>query len=756
MKRNIDKLISEMTLREKANLCSGIDFWHTEPVERLGIPSILLSDGPHGLRKQDETSDHLGLNASIKAICFPTSGTQACSWDRELIKEIGIALGEECQAENIDILLGPAVNIKRAPLGGRNFEYYSEDPYLSTELAVSYIDGVQSRGIGTSIKHFAVNNQEHRRMTTNAIVDERTLREIYLPSFKGAVTRSKPWTVMCAYNILNNVLCSESKYLLTKMLRKEWKYEGFVVSDWGGVDNRVAALAAGLELEMPGNNGVRDEEIAEAVLAGILPENVLNKAVKKILKVIFKAVDNRKKNATYCKETHHKLARKVAKESMVLLKNEDDILPLAKQGTIAVIGAFAQSTRYQGGGSSHVNPIKVDNVIDEIKRASDSKVKILYSEGYSLDDDKIDPSLISEAKKIAAKSNVAIIFAGLPARYESEGYDRLHIRMPTNHIYLIEEVAKVQEELIVVLANGSPVEMPWLKSTKGLIETYLGGQGVGSAIADILFGIANPSGKLAETFPVKLEHNPSQLNYPGDKDKLEYKEGVFIGYRYYDAKKIEPLFPFGYGLSYTKFEYLSISLDKKKMYDTDILNVSVRLKNIGKVAGKEIIQIYIHDVESKVTRPEKELKEFSKIELQPGEEKTVNFSLDKQAFAYYNVEISDWYVETGDFEIWVGGSSRDIYLKERVWVETTTIIKPKYTGNSTLGDIMENNLKKHIAEELIEYLKGEGAMLSFLEGLPEMAVAMVKDLPLYSLPSFSNGQFKPRLLQKYLRRLNEE
>lgn len=509
MARDIQALIAQMTLEEKAALCSGLDFWHTQPIERLNIPSVMLTDGPHGLRKQSGSGDHLGLHDSVPATCFPSGAALASSWDRALIQEVGKALGEECQAEGVAVLLGPAANIKRSPLCGRNFEYFSEDPYLSSEIATAHIEGVQSQGVGTSLKHFAVNNQEHRRMTTNALVDERVLREIYLASFEGAVVHAQPWTVMCAYNRVNGEFCSENAYLLTDILRNEWGFDGIVVSDWGAVNERVPGLAAGLDLEMPGNGGVGDRKIVEAVRSGALDEAVLNRAVERLLTTVFRAVDARKPDASYDPDAHHALARRAARESMVLLKNADAILPLKREGRLAVVGAFAESPRYQGGGSSHINPTRLDNIREELVKAAGVDVDVRYAPGYSLDGDDVQPEWIQEAKDIAGQADVAVVFAGLPERYESEGYDRNHLQLPGNHRALIEAVASVQPNVIVVLSNGAPIEMPWLDNVKGVLECYLGGQALGGAIADVLFGDVSPSGKLAETFPQKLSHNPS-------------------------------------------------------------------------------------------------------------------------------------------------------------------------------------------------------------------------------------------------------
>jgi len=750
VERDIKSLIAQMTLEEKASLCSGLDNWHTKPIERLGIPSIRMSDGPHGLRKEVPNQQ-----TSVPSTCFPTAVTTASSWDRELIKQMGQALAQECQAEEVDIILGPAINIKRSPLCGRNFEYFSEDPYLSSQLATSYIQAVQSMGVGTSLKHYAANNQEYRRFTIDETIDERTLREIYLSNFEGAVKEGKPWTVMCSYNRVNGILASENKYLLTDILKEEWGFEGFVVSDWGAVDERVEGIKAGLDLEMPSSYGIGDQKIIEAVKIGKLDEKELDQTVERLLKIIFKAVDNRNRGTTYDKQAHHKLARKIAGESMVLLKNQDNILPLKKEGTIAIIGAFAKKPRYQGGGSSHVNPTKLDNALEEIEKLVQGKAKIIYEEGYNLDNDEMNQELIDKAKETAKKSNVAIIFAGLPDRYESEGYDRKHMKMPENHNKLIEEVSKVQPNTIVVLSNGAPVEIPWIDKVKGLLESYLGGQAGGGAVADILFGEVNPSGKLAETFPKKLSHNPSYLNFPGEGNKVEYREGVFVGYRYYDKKEIEPLFPFGYGLSYTTFEYTDIIVDKKEITDKETIEVKVKVKNTGKVKGKEIVQLYVRDVESKVNRPEKELKGFEKIELAPGEEKTVTFKLDKRSFAYYNTEIRDWYVESGEFEILVGKSSKEIELKETVKVNSTVTIKKKYDRNSLVRDLLEDPKAEKMIIDLIdsilEKIKEPGKEKEDVNNV----IKWIMDMPLRGLVSFSKGTFNDEMLQKFLEVLNK-
>ncbi|PFD39236.1 glycosyl hydrolase [Bacillus cereus] len=758
MKRDIKKIISQMTLEEKASLCSGLDFWNTKGIERLGIPSIMVTDGPHGLRKQAEGADHLGIYNSIPSTCFPSAVGLASTWNKELINQVGVALGEECQAENVGVLLGPGANIKRSPLCGRNFEYFSEDPYLSSQIAANHVKGVQSQGIGTSLKHFAANNQEHRRMSVDAIVDERTLREIYLASFEDVIKEAQPWTVMSAYNKINGEYASENNYLLHDILKDEWGFEGFVVSDWGAVNERVESLANGLELEMPSSFGIGEKKIVAAVNGGELSVEKLDQAVERLLNIIFKAYDNQLENAVYSKDAHHQLAREVASESMVMLQNKDSILPLKKEGTVAVIGGFAKQPRYQGGGSSHINPTKLESILEEIETVSGEKTNILFAQGYDLASDDIDGNMINEAKKVAERADTAVLFVGLPDRYESEGFDRKHLQMPENHVQLIEAIAEVQSNIVVVLSNGAPIEMPWIGKVKGILEGYLGGQALGGAIADILFGDANPSGKLAETFPKVLSDNPSYLNFPGEGDKVEYKEGVFVGYRYYDTKNIEPLFPFGFGLSYTNFEYSNLTIDKKEIKDTETVSVRVNVKNTGSTAGKEIVQLYIKDVESTMSRPEKELKGFEKVELHPGEEKTVSFTLNKRSFAYYNVELKDWHVETGEFEILVGKSSKEIVLHDSLYVQSTTIIRKSVHRNTLLGDIFADPILAPLAKELMEKALKDSPFGSMAEGdsdTSEMMEAMLNYMPLRALVNFSAGAFTEEMLSEIIALLND-
>ena len=749
MKRDVKGIIREMTLEEKAGMCSGKDFWHLKGVERLGIPEVMVSDGPHGLRKQAAEADHLGLNESIKAVCFPTACATACSFDRDLLEEMGERIGDECQAEDLSVILGPAVNIKRSPLCGRNFEYFSEDPYLASQMAAAHIKGVQSKNVGTSIKHFAANNQEHRRMSCSSEVDERTLREIYLAAFETAIKEAKPDTVMCSYNRINGEFASENHWLLTEVLRDEWGFDGYVMSDWGAVNDRVKGLKAGLELEMPASGGTTDKEIVEAVKKGELDEAVLDRAVERILNIVFKFADNRQEGK-FDKEEDHKLAAKIEAESMVLLKNEG-VLPLPTQGKkIAFIGKFAEAPRFQGGGSSHINSFKITGALEAAKEVA----QVTYAQGYDIKEDVIDQDMLNQAVETAKEADVAVIFAGLPDAFESEGYDRSHMRMPQCQNTLISEIAKVQENVVVVLHNGSPVEMPWADEVKGILEAYLGGQAVGQAEVDVLFGKVNPCGKLAETIPYKLADNPSYLNFPGDGQTVTYNEGVFVGYRYYDTKEMPVRYPFGYGLSYTTFEYSDLQLSADKIKDTDTLKVTLKVKNTGDRAGKEIVQLYVADKTGAACRPVKELKNFVKVELQPQEEKTVEMELDKRSFAWYNTQIHDWYAASGEYEILAAASSRDIRLKKTVYVESTTELPIHVHMNTTIGELLENPRTKAVIEgmtdSLIEHMGGssgdEEEESAASEAISkEMSLKMMENSPLRTLRSFmgmSTGEIK--------------
>ncbi len=747
-----------MTLEEKASICSGLDAWRTKPVPRLGIPSIMVSDGPHGLRKQDDSGDN--SNDSIPAVCFPTACAYSCSFDRDLLHEMGKAIGDECQAEDVAIVLGPAVNIKRSPLCGRNFEYVSEDPYIAGELAASFINGVQSKNIGTSIKHFAANNQEFRRLTVSSEVSERALREIYLPAFETAVKQSQPATFMCSYNKINGVFASENKRLLTEILRNEWGFEGFVMSDWGAVNDRIKGLEAGLDLEMPSSGGITDAQIVKAVKEGILDEKILDNSAARLLKFIFKFHDNRQKGS-FNKEKHHALAVKIEEESIVLLKNEG-ILPLSPHVKAAFIGGFAEKPRFQGGGSSHINAYKTTSFLSAaadfaLEQSIKGKPVVFgYAKGFDAATGEGSEALTAEALELAQKSDVVVVFAGLPDTWECEGYDRNHLRLPESQNSLISALAKVNSNIVVVLHNGSPVEMHWANEVKGIVESYLGGQGVGQAVFNILYGKVNPSGKLAETFPLRLEDTPSFLAFPGDGKKTVYSEDIFVGYRYYDARKMKVLFPFGHGLSYTTFSYSSLTIDKEQISDKDEIIVSLKVKNTGLVSGKEIVQLYVSDKTGSVQRPEKELKNFCKVYLQSGEEKTVTMTLDKRSFAYYSEELGDWHAASGTYEILVGKSSQDIVLCKEITFKTSVKLPITITPNTNVSDILRYEGIPQLLEPVRErYNAMQGTSESAREAITkEMVENMYNDTPLRSLQGllgtdFSNFEEFLKTLQKY-------
>ncbi|MXP78490.1 glycosyl hydrolase [Lachnospiraceae bacterium WCA-9-b2] len=736
MKPSVKELISQMTLEEKAGMCSGLDFWHLKGIERLGIPSVMVSDGPHGLRKQDEAADHLGINDSIKAVCFPPAVLSACSFDRDLMHEFGDAIGKEAQANDLSVVLGPAVNIKRSPLCGRNFEYYSEDPYLAGETAAAFINGVQKHHVGTSIKHFAANNQEYNRMSCSSDADERTLREIYFPAFETAVKKSQPYTVMCSYNQINGTFASENPWLLTDVLRGDWGFKGYVMSDWGAVNDRVAGLKAGLDLEMPSSNGVYDKEIVAAVKDGSLDERILDETVERILNIVFEYTEHREKQE-FTLDADHELAKKIAAESIVLLKN-DSVLPLKETETLAFIGEFAKKPRFQGGGSSHINSFRVSNVLDVVSE----NANITYAKGFPANADIYDEALAKEAVEAAKTADKVVIFAGLPDSFESEGYDRTHMRLPDCQNRLIDEILAVQPDTIIVLHNGSPVEMPWLSRVKGLLEAYLGGQAVGEAVADILYGKCCPCGKLAETIPYKLSDNPSYLSF-GDGENVTYQEGIFVGYRYYDAKEMPVAFPFGYGLSYTSYAYSNLRIDKPEITENDTVTVSVDVTNTGDIEGKEIVQLYVRDLTGAARRPLRELKGYEKVSLKPGETKTVNFVLDYRSFAWYHTGIKDWYAASGDYRILIGASSRDLRLSEKVHLTTQKLLPLKVHMNTTLGDLLADERTAGYAADFKKQLEDIfGASSSQDKGDGDVAIsdemnnAMIASMPLRNVVSY--------------------
>ena len=747
VERNIQDLIKQMTLEEKAGLCSGKDFWNTKAVSRLGIPSVMLSDGSHGLRKQEGKSDHLGFNESIPAVCFPAGCAIASSWDRESAAKLGITLANECQAENVSTILGPAMNIKRSPLCGRNFEYLSEDPIVSSELAIAYVQAVQSKNVVTTPKHFMANNQEFHRMTSDSIMDERTMREIYLASFENMVKQAKPWTMMGAYNKLNGTYLCENKLILTDILRDEWGFDGYIMSDWGAMNDRVDALKAGCELEMPGMTDRTDKEIIAAVQSGDLDEELLNQAVERFLTVVFKYVDNRNQEAVFDREADHQVARELAEESSILLKNKDKILPLKTEQKVAFIGQYAKEPRYQGGGSSHINSFKLVSAVEASK-----ELQVTYARGY---DDSLDVAveeLEDQAVELAKKSDVAVLFIGLPDRYESEGYDRKHMQLPANQIALLERLSQVQENLVVVLHNGSAVEMPWIDKVKGVLEVYLGGQAVGEATVNLLYGEVNPSGRLAETFPLRLQDTLCYLHYGGENDKSVYHEGVFVGYRYYSSKEMPVLFPFGHGLSYTQFAYDNLVLSQTELTDIDKLLVSVDVTNTGHCYGREVVQVYVAAPNSKIIRPSLELRAFDKIGLEPGETKTVTVELDKRSFAYWDVESHDWLVEEGKYQIIIGRSAEEKILVADVAVSPVKTPRKVFHLNSTIGEVLADKHAGPLFEQMmgktfVEYTEAQQVTENSRSDAvnAEMMHAMMEGMPLRQLLSFVPGIEKSML-----------
>ena len=703
MAKDIKSIISKMTLEEKAALCTGASNWSTTPIERLGLSEMIVSDGPHGVRRVANVRS-MGQK-SLPATCFPTASCTASTWDVDLIKQMGIALAEECIALNVDVLLGPGVNMKRSPLNGRNFEYFSEDPFLAGELAANFINGIQSKGVGTSLKHYAANNQEFQRFSISAEIDERTLREIYLPAFEKAVKQAQPWTVMCSYNKVNGTFASEHHQLLTEILKEEWGFEGLVVSDWGAVRNRVSALKAGLDWEMPGPQDLRVKAVVEAVRSGDLSESTLDESVRRILRIVFKAKETAKGNDTFDVDAHHELASKIATEGVVLLKN-DGLLPLKDHQHIAVIGRSAETAHFQGGGSSHINPTRVAMPYKELQARAEN-AELTYAEGYPTDN-SFQQGMIDDAVKLAQSADVALLYIALPTFKESEGYDRHDLDLTLQQIALIKAVSKAQPKTVVVLNNGAPVAMSeWIDDVSAVLEGWMMGQAGGAALADILFGRVNPSGKLAETFPLKLTDTPSHINWPGGAGKVHYGEGIFIGYRYYDAKEIPVLFPFGHGLSYTTFEYSNAKVSSNNFKDVDGLTISVDVKNTGKLAGKETVQVYVHDQKSDLIRPVKELKGFAKVELQPGETKTVSIHLDFRAFAYYHPEHKQWITEDGGFDILIGASSADIRSRLTTTLQSTLDLPCILDIESTLREWMADRRGRQVLGSLYEQIENQ-------------------------------------------------
>lgn len=718
MPPQISDLIAKLTLEEKAGLCTGETAWTTLAVERLGLEPAFLSDGPHGLRRV--AGEPSLMAESIPATCFPVAAALSASWNVDLARELGQAIAQEAIDIHVDIVLGPGMNIKRSPLCGRNFEYFSEDPLLAGKMSSALVDGIQSKGVGACVKHFAVNNQETRRFTVDAVVDDRALHEIYLAGFEIAIRESQPWTVMCSYNSVNGTFAAENHFLLTEVLRDQWGFEGFVMSDWGAVHDRVAGIKAGLELEMPGPSPDRTQAVVDAVNAGELDMATLDQAVERLLKVILRAQETPKGGGTIDIAGHHALAQRIASECLVLLKNEDNVLPLDGNERIAVIGQAAKSPVFQGGGSSHINATQVDSALDFLRQRSE----VQYAVGDA--SVELDQAAIDEAVTIANGADVALLFIALPESVESEGYDRANLYLTSQQVALIHAVAAANPRVVVILNNGSAIDMhSWINDVDAIIEAWLPGQAGAGAIVDVLFGDVNPSGKLGETFPLKLSDTPSHLNFPGEQDVVRYGEGIFVGYRGYDALERDVLFPFGYGLSYTQFEYSNLQVSATDFSLGQPLQVTLDVTNTGEVAGKEIVQLYVADVESRLPRPSKELKAFAKVALEPGETKQVTLTLDERAFMYYDSVYGQWLAEAGDFELLVGSSAADMRLTTRVSLAKGTDLPSILTVTSTLKEWMADpegaDLAQPVLDEFIGEDDGEALgvdMLTFFQDLP--------------------------------------
>ncbi|MFF3371995.1 glycoside hydrolase family 3 C-terminal domain-containing protein [Streptomyces sp. NPDC002680] len=675
-----DNGAAELSLDEKTTLLSGRDMWTTKPAQRAGIPPLVLSDGPHGVRRQ-RTDSGLGLYDSHPATCFPPAVALASSWDPELIGRVGEALGREARALGVDVLLGPGVNIKRSSLCGRNFEYFSEDPLLSGVLGAAHVAGVQSRGVGSSVKHFAANNQETERMRVSADVDERTLREIYLPAFERIVVRARPATVMCAYNKVNGTYAAESRWLLTQVLREEWGFDGLVVSDWGAVNNRVAALLAGTDLEMPGTHRDTDAEVAAAVRSGELDEAVVDTAVAR-LRGLAERVRAPADPVTVDVDAHHRLAREVAADCLVLLKNHQQALPLAPTGDVAVIGEFASAPRFQGGGSSHVRATRVDSPLEEL-RALLPQARVDFAQGYDTKGHADAGQLREEAVALAGRADSAVLVIGLREADESEGFDREHIQLPPDQVELVRAVAQVSRRTVVVLLNGGVVSLEgWHDEVDAVVEAWLPGQAGGGAIADVLAGRVNPSGRLAETVPLRLGDTPSFLNFPGEQGHVRYGEGVMVGYRYYETADVAVRYPFGHGLSYTSFEQTGFRVTPT---GPDTATASVTVTNTGDRSGKHVVQIYVAAPGRPVSSPARELRGFTKVTLGPGESTSVEIGLDRRAFAYWDITRGDWSVAAGRYEVQLADNAHAPVTTAAIDLEGDDLLRP-LTLDSTVSE----------------------------------------------------------------------
>ncbi len=776
---DITKILNEMTLEEKANFVSGSDFWHTQNIDRLGVKALLMTDGPHGVRMEadqnaDISAEDDGVlntsNLTYKSTCFPTACATGSSWDKWLVCEIGDAIGKECKAKGISIILGPGINIKRSPLCGRNFEYFSEDPFLAGTLASGFVHGVQSNGVGACVKHFAANSQETRRLAIDSVVDDQALNEIYLRAFEMAVKEEQPWAIMCSYNKINGIYASDNEFLLTEKLRNEWGFDGIVMSDWGAVNDRVQGIKAGLDLEMPGVDNGNAQRIIDAVNNGILDVKELDKVVERLLKLVDKGTKNFDKSKGFDAKAHHELAIKAASESAVLLKNDDNILPLnkdkIKNKKIAIIGAFAEKARYEGGGSSHVEATKIEDVLSSMKKRN---VDFTFSKGY--DSIYANNELISEAVKNASNADIAVVFAGMPDEFESEGYDREHMRMSESHLELIEKVAQANENTVVVLMLGSPVELPFNDKVKAILNMNLGGQGVAEAAVKLLLGEVSPSGKLAESYTFKMEDTSCYGNFPGGTNSVHYREGVFVGYRYYDTKNVEVQYPFGFGLSYSEFEYKNLNINGYK--------VELDVKNVGSFDAKEIVQVYVAPPKT-AERPNKELKAFAKIALKAGETKHIELELDDRAFMYYDIDDNKFEFVDGEYKILVGASSKDIRLEGSITInkggKKEYHMKPfeerfkkpvppldfvkegEFTWSNTLEQMMTGEYGKKVYDEMMglakEYRRKQGKNDDILARENAEIYEVIMRMPFRAYHTMARRMIGPDKIERFVNMAN--
>lgn len=648
-----------MKIEEKVKLLSGKDVWHTADIPAEGIPSIMMADGPHGLRKQMDSADNLGVRGTYKATLYPPATTVACTFNPGLAYRMGKMIGAEARSLDVQVVLGPGVNIKRNPLCGRNFEYYSEDPYLAGTLAYNWILGLQSNHVGASLKHFAANSQETLRLWSNSVIDERALREIYLRNFQIAL-KAEPKTVMCCYNKVNGVYGSENKYLLTDILRKEWGFKGLVVSDWGAVSNHVRAVLAGCDLEMPSSQGYGEKKLLAGLKKGEISEADIDRSANRVLSLVNEFKDN--KVLDFDREEAEKTAREIATEGIVLLKNEN-VLPLKPEEKVAIVGGFAEKPRMQGGGSSHINPLKVETVLSEITAYTEN---YQYFQGYNLDNDDYNEKLAEEVLNNIASFDKVVMMTGLPEWYENEGEDRRDMKLPASHLRLIEEILARNPNLIVVLYIGAQVEMPFSERVKGILNCNLLGQVSGKPVLDILYGKVSPSGRLATTFPLKLEDDPSTPNFGNTNNAVWYVESIFVGYRYYTTFKKKVLYPFGYGLSYTEFAYSNLEVDAGEISEDGKIVVRCKVKNIGNFPGKEVVQLYVENNRETLYKPLRELRRFAKVELSPGEEKEVQFTLEYQDFSYYDVSLKEFYVDKGIYKIQICKNAEEVILEKTI------------------------------------------------------------------------------------------